>query len=126
MSTFGVPGARRIEQHWRFGDGAARVLRVACRLDRPALAEITEVNPPRPTGAVTRLSVEGSRLVIRASALPAVATVDVSTGRWAVVDGGAELRIGPECGSLEIAVTLVAGRRRRGAAFRPAPGARPR
>ena len=107
--AFGTPGSRRVTQRWRLGDGTARVVLVAGRLDRPALAEITEVNPPAPTRAVTELRAEGFRLVVWAMALPAAATVDVSEGSWAIADGVAELRVGPGTGSFEISVTLAPG-----------------
>jgi hypothetical protein len=107
--AFGTTGSRRLTQRWRQRDGVERVVRVSGRLDRPALAEITETNPPTPTGAVTQLHAEGNRLVIRAPALPAVGTVAVSEGHWAVVDGVAELRIGPDTPSFDISVTLTPG-----------------
>jgi hypothetical protein len=94
-------------QRWQLGDDLQRVVRVAGRLDRPALAEITEVNPPSATGAMTELRPAGNRLVIRAPALPAVVTVDVSEGRWAIADGVAELRVGPGSRSFDVSVTLA-------------------
>lgn len=117
-------GSRTILQRWRLGDGIDRVLRATPRLDRPALAEITEVNPPPPTGAVTELAASGSRLVVRAAVLPAVATVDVDglpdDATWVLDGDSAELRIGGDVGALTIAVTLVADRASPGRAT-PAP-----
>ena len=107
------PGSRTVTQVWRLGDGVDRVLRVTPRLDRPALAEITEVSPAPPTGAVTELAALGSRLVVRAAALPAVATVDVDGApggaTWQIAASAAELRLGREVDALTITVTLVAG-----------------
>jgi hypothetical protein len=107
--AFGRPGSRRVTQRWQLGDDLQRIVRVSGRLDRPALAEITEVSPPAATGAVTELRAEGNRLVIGAPALPAVATVDVSEGRWAITDGVAELRVGPGARSFDVSVTLAPG-----------------
>jgi len=61
----GPTGSRRIVQHWRLDDGIELIVRVAGRLDRPALAEITEINPPEPTRATTELQAEGNRLSTR-------------------------------------------------------------
>jgi hypothetical protein len=107
--AFGRPGSRRVTQRWHFGDHLERVVRVSGRLDRPALAEITEINPPPSSGAVTELRAHGKRLVIGAPALPAVAAVDVSEGRWAIADGVAELRVGPGARSFDVSVTLAPG-----------------
>jgi hypothetical protein len=70
-------------------------LRVRCRLDRPALAEITELQPPPSTGAVTRLRPAGRRLVVTAEALPAEAELAADVGSWRL-DGenGAVLDVG--------------------------------
>lgn len=67
-------------------------LRFRGRLDRPALAEITELDPPRPTGAITSLHAEGSRLVVR-STLPAAMAIDAGAGEWAVDGDEASLEI---------------------------------
>ena len=62
---------RQIVQRWRLSGGQRQArLQFGGRLDRPALAEITEVNPPRPTGAVTRVRAEATTLWIEAEALP--------------------------------------------------------
>jgi len=105
--AFGTPGSRRLTQRWQLAGDVAWMVCVSGRLDRPPLAEITEVNPPTPTGAVTELHAAGTRLVIRALALPAVATVDVSEGSWAIADGVAQLRVRPGSRSLDISVTLT-------------------
>jgi hypothetical protein len=105
----GAPGSRWITQRWEVGDRAGLVVRGSGRLDRPALAEITEVNPPVPTGAVTELRAEGGRLRIEAASLPAVATVEVSDGRWVLTDGGAELRLDGGPRTVDISVALGPG-----------------
>ena len=108
--VLGTPGTPRLTQRWEFGEGVERIVRVAGRLDRPALAEITEVNPPAPTGAVTSFEAEGGRLVIRAADLPATATVVVSAGRWRIHEGGAELRLGDDLRTVDVDVVLESGR----------------
>ena len=66
-------------------------LRACGRLDRPALAEISELQPPAPTSAQTRLEARGARLVIRAPRLPAAATLEVFgvATAWIVSAAGA-------------------------------------
>ena len=105
----GVPGSRWITQRWETGGETGLVVRVAGTLDRPALAEITEVNPPAPTGAVTALRAEGERLCIEAAALPALVTVEVSDGRWGLAEGGAELRLDQPRRTVDISVALGPG-----------------
>jgi hypothetical protein len=70
-----------VAQRWRFTRRGARV-RFAGTLDRPALAEITELEPPPPTGARTRLVADGPRLLVLAEALPAAAVIRASSGSW--------------------------------------------
>jgi hypothetical protein len=81
-------GRGGITQVWRFDrrDGEV-VVRLAGRLDRPALAEITEINPPIPTGARSEIVLDGRRATLRSRELPAVATVDVSSGTWVAEAG---------------------------------------
>lgn len=62
-----------IRQRWRTDRPLRLVLRGS--LDRPALAEITELDPPRPTGAVTEITLDGASARIDAPRLPATATV---------------------------------------------------
>lgn len=91
-------------------------LRFAGRLDRPALAEVTEISPPQPTGAVTRLAADGRRLTVSAPALPATAVLESDAGMWAVEGEGARLPIPWPADTASRAVslrcTLVAGRAR--------------
>ncbi|MGH2417083.1 MAG: glycoside hydrolase family 125 protein [Candidatus Limnocylindria bacterium] len=72
-----VPEAGVIGQAWQVrGPRDVRVV-VRGRIDRPALAEITELDPPAPTGAVTYMSVEGATARLDAPVLPAWGTVEV-------------------------------------------------
>ena len=114
-------GQAAIRQAWRLDlvDPTASPptvrIRAGGRLDRPALAEISELQPPRPTSARTRLEARGPRLAMRAPRLPAIATLDVTgvaTG-WALTDGDGEATLevswaaGERSVSIEIAVTLL-------------------
>jgi hypothetical protein len=65
--------------------GARPVVRVRARLDRPALAEITETHPPPATGATTMISADGESLWIASPELPASAVVTVGHGSWRTV-----------------------------------------
>ena len=68
--------AAHVIQRWHLEDEPAELtLHLRGRLDRPALAEITELDPPSPTGALTALAAEDSRVTLSAPALPAVASV---------------------------------------------------
>ena len=104
--AFATCGSRRIVQRWELGSTEGLV-RVAGRVDRPALAEITEIDPPPPTGASTELRLEGRRLLICSPALPAAATVDASRGLWVPAGDGAELRIAPDSGPFQMSVSLA-------------------
>jgi uncharacterized protein len=77
-----APDASVIRQRWTVtSDGAAPPsvrVRVAGDLDRPALAEITELDPAPPTGATTTLTVRDGAVVLEAPRLPASVTVAVS------------------------------------------------
>lgn len=79
------------------------------RLDRPALAEITELSPPSPTGADLSIDVAGATIVLRASLLPAEVTIRIDGGaaRWSVADGlGRATLVWPTHGSLAFTVTV--------------------
>ncbi len=81
------------------------------RLDRPALAEITETHPPRPTGAETHLAADGAMLHVTAPTLPASATVEADRGTWRLdARGEAVLDVADRgtSGSLAITVRLSA------------------
>ena len=77
-----APDGSVIRQRWTvaLGDAAPPSVRVqlAGTLDRPALAEITELDPPSPTGGATTLIARGRRVVLDAPRLPASVTVTVS------------------------------------------------
>jgi hypothetical protein len=70
-------------------------LRFEGRLDRPALAEITETDPPAPSGATTVLRAEGPRLLVASPELGASITIDAGSGTWSVVGSGAVLDVAP-------------------------------
>jgi hypothetical protein len=102
--------SRTVLQCWRVPGGAR--LRFAGTLDRPALAEITELEPPLPTGARTRLVADGGRLLVLAESLPAAAVIQASVGAWRLLapgSGEAEL-LAPGPG-LELRVALAPRRR---------------
>ena len=74
-------GASSVHQRWRVSASShGRSLRIRLRgaLDRPALAEITEVDPPSPTGSVTRIAAHGA--IARLSAVPVNATATAELG----------------------------------------------
>jgi hypothetical protein len=95
--TTAVAGRPAIEQRWKLtalrADTAAPVLRFRGRLDRPALAEITETDPPRPTGATTVLRAAGRTLHVDAPELPARAEIDVDGPgcAWELAAHGAQI-----------------------------------
>ena len=80
VAAWGDEGGTLITQRW----SSDRPLRVTLggRLDRPALAEITELDPLPPTGATTELQVDGVRASVVARALPAAVTVDLRGAAW--------------------------------------------
>lgn len=87
-------GSPAVHQAWTFeGNGARRptvVVRLQGGIDRPALAEITELEPPRPTGAVTSPLASGQTVTLEAAGLPATAEI-VATGAdvaWAGSNDG--------------------------------------
>lgn len=117
-----VDGRGVLRQDWRVrtaANGGAPNIRVAvhARLDRPPLAEITEVDPPGPTGAVTSVRGDGAVLHVEAPVLPARASIEVTgdAGPWRVEDAGAaELSVDatrPDGGAaFAIIATLDGGR----------------
>ncbi len=80
VEAWGDEGGTIITQHW----SSDRPLRVTLggRLDRPALAEITELDPPASTGATTELHADGTRARVVAPALPAAVTVELRGSAW--------------------------------------------
>lgn len=76
------------------------ILRFRGTLDRPAFAEITEVSPLPPTGAVTNLRAERATLEVEAHALPARAEVRVegTSSSWSVAGCAAHLVVGDRAG----------------------------
>lgn len=75
-----------IRQTWSFGrhPGPVRLV-LRARIDQPALAEITETDPPSPTGAATRLAASsGGTVTIVAADLPwrVIVSVRGATVAW--------------------------------------------
>ncbi|MGW3622178.1 glycoside hydrolase family 125 protein [Streptomyces sp. NPDC000880] len=111
--------------------GLRPVLRFRGRLDRCALAEITEVNPPAPICVETVLHCEGNQLTLHAPLLDSSAhiTVRASAGRWTprVQDGpykGAHLELRTDAAdghTVELSVTVSLAPPKRPAEHRPSP-----
>jgi hypothetical protein len=81
-----------ILQRWSLGAGVREVrFRLRGRLDRPALAEITELDPPSPTGAGTHLAAGGGTVTVSAPALPATVVVRFPGTRLRWARAAAEL-----------------------------------
>ena len=112
VSVEAVPDAPVIRQAWQIrGDPRTVRFRLRGRIDRPALAEITELDPPAPTGAVTALSVHGTAVRLEASLLPAWATVEVDgvTVAWHVTTDDLEGRLAWPAATEVLRFTLVVG-----------------
>ena len=79
-----APSDTVIRQSWLFEAARGRhptvVLRLRGRIDRPALAEITELDPPNPTGATTVWDVAGPIVRAHSPELPASFTIAVEGG----------------------------------------------
>lgn len=72
------PDASVIRQRWEFEDDRRDVAVILQgRLDRPALAEITELDPPVPTGALTAITTDGAEARWASPSLPADASASV-------------------------------------------------
>jgi hypothetical protein len=85
-------------------------LRLRGALDRPALAEITELDPPMPTGAETTFRVEGDTVLLGAASLSTIieVTLDGVAASWQRV--GDELRAlldWPETNELAFQITVA-------------------
>ena len=113
--------ASDIGQTWELQGGAAVTVRVRGRLDRPALAEITETDPPDPTGAETVRRVVGSAAVLEAAILPARARVLITGTHASWRDDGPDglvATLRPEPGADRMAWTIAVR-------LEPAPDADP-
>lgn len=111
VTAWAPPGPTVVQRYRiRSPDRVRGVLRVRGRLDRAALAEITEVNPPPPLVVDTDTAVTGDAVELRAAALPGHARVtavhdDASVGRWCTdQDGGARIEVG---GGHEVVITVA-------------------
>lgn len=104
VETWAPAGEARLCARWRLAGGGAFV-RVRGRVDAHPLPEITEVAPPAPTGAVTRLRTEGKVLVLEARVLPARAEVRVAgAGAWEITGDEAQCAI--EGGEVVVTCTI--------------------
>ena len=85
-----APDAMVVRQSWSVLEGADIVLCLRGSIDRPALAEITEVNPPTPTESATVIRIEGDTVELEAASLPAQVTiwVDGPPVAWVTSDDG--------------------------------------
>lgn len=107
-----VASAATLRQRWRLTAAAGRDLRLSARgrLDRPALAEVTEIDPPPATGARTDVRPRGRRLTLEAPELGARATISVAgaAGTWRMGGAGAvlDVAIGPDGVQLETVLRL--------------------
>jgi hypothetical protein len=127
----GGDDATSVRQRWSIGRGAASgepVVRVEIRgrIDRPALAEITEVDPPAPLDCGSTAAVEGDAIIIDAPRLPAEARIaiesaDALTCRTEAGGHVVELAWPPIPGSIEfvLEVRLVVPGSPRGTVARP-------
>jgi hypothetical protein len=113
VSTMAPAGVRAIEQRRKLvarrPGAAAPVVRFRGRIDRPALAEITETDPPRPTGATTALRAAGSTLHLDTPGLPAHAAIDVapSSSAWELSVDGAWMALDPRALDVTIRCSLA-------------------
>jgi hypothetical protein len=99
-----------ILQRWSLGPGVREVrVRLRGRLDRPALAEITELDPPSPTGASTHLATGDGTVTVSAPALPATVVVRFSSPRVRWTPAPAELVGTIEGGGDGLALDIHAG-----------------
>jgi len=111
IATRALPRRPTIEQRHRLSAvHGPVVVRFRGRLDAHPLPEITDIDPPPPTGARTRLTAAGHRLVVEAAALPAEAELDVRVegGRsagWVVAGATAELVVDSAAPELRLVVT---------------------
>jgi hypothetical protein len=109
VSTIAPTGVGVIEQRRqlvaRHLRAAAPVVRFRGRIDRPALAEITETDPPRPTVATTTLRATGSSLHLDTPALPAHAEIHVSqSSGWEISEHGACIALDPTARALDVTI----------------------
>lgn len=109
IEAWAQPDGSVVVQRWRFRAARSVGIRLGGRLDVPALAEITELDPPEPTGARTVLAIGEHQVLVRADELPALGLVHVRPAlSWRTTsDGG--LRAAVRARELTIAVSVAAG-----------------
>jgi uncharacterized protein len=85
-----APDAVIVRQSWSVREGADIVLHLRGSIDRPALAEITEVNPPTPIASETVLRIGADAVELDAASLPARVTlsVDGAPVAWVTTEDG--------------------------------------
>jgi len=106
-----IPEASVMRQSWLVRGPREVHVRVRGRIDRPALAEITELEPPAATGAETALSVRDATARLDAPDLPAWATVEVGGAAvaWGAGSDGLEGRLAWPAGTDVARFTLAVG-----------------
>ncbi|WP_326600919.1 glycoside hydrolase family 125 protein [Streptomyces sp. NBC_01800] len=114
VTAWAPPDRQAIVQRYviEAAPGVRAALRFSGRLDRCALAEITEVNPPQPLEVHPEVDLHGSELAVHAKELAthALVAVDAPAGRWVTdPDGGTEWETEAGAGAsgpVEITVTV--------------------
>jgi len=103
-------GSRVIRQEWRLARPATMRLRIRGAIDRPALAEITEIDPPGATGARTRREIVGDAVRLTAVGLAVHSEVRVVGPRstWSAEGDDLVGHVGVSAGTrLVVEVSLV-------------------
>ncbi|MGH2401293.1 MAG: glycoside hydrolase family 125 protein, partial [Candidatus Limnocylindria bacterium] len=116
-------GARQSWSIAGLGRRRSVTLRLRGALDRPALAEITELDPPMPTGAQTAIRAQGGTVLVEASGLSAIVavTLDGAAATWERV--GDELHASldwPDTDELAFQITVALQTDARSAGSNPA------
>lgn len=117
-----IPDSSIIRQRWEIRSRSHPQVRLVLDggLDRPALAEITETNPPMPTGTRTIRGADGPVAWLEAASLPERATIAVRAAsvEW-VVDASRLIGLvswPPSSDRLEFTVEVSLGAQRQGTA----------
>jgi len=131
ITTRALPRRPGIEQRHRLsGVHGPVIVHFRGRIDAHPLPEITDIDPPRPTEARTRLTAAGNRLLVEAGALPAEAEVDVrveggASAGWVVAGATAQLVVDSVPAELRLVVTCSLREPERRAGRWSLPCARP-
>jgi uncharacterized protein len=128
----GGDDATSVRQRWSIDRGSGRSwpavrVEILGRIDRPALAEITEVDPPAPLDSGSEVAIESDAVIIDAPRLPAEARIAIEgpaalTWQTGAEGNFAELAWPPAGDAIEIVleVRLVVPGAPRGTVARPA------